>query len=165
MLYAKSRGIGQGKGFLNRKNLLSMTKVICGQSVNTKNQVINKSKAVYSNDQINTNHRQFSLTETDHSNCKLFNLRKKQLLSFLIFQKIYRWNTKKYIYFWYIHFDPHYTRACIEFLISIEQHIFLWIRTLYGFFNIWSMKKVVFFISEGFYSLLVNKECFKRICT
>ena len=45
-----------------------MTKVICGQSVNTKNQVINKSKAVYSNDQINTNHRQFSLTETDHSN-------------------------------------------------------------------------------------------------
>ena len=67
-----------------------MTKVICRQSVNTKNQVINKSKAVYSNDQINTNHRQFSLTETDHSNCKLFNLRKKQLLSFLIFQKIYR---------------------------------------------------------------------------
>ena len=90
MLYAKSRGIGRKKGFLNRKNLLSMTKVICRQSVNTKNQVINKSKAVYSNDQINTNHRQFSLTETGHSNCKLFSLRQKQLLSFLIFQKIYR---------------------------------------------------------------------------
>ena len=51
-----------------RQNLLSVTKVICRHSLNPKNQVLHKSKPVSSNDPINTNQRQISLTGTDHLN-------------------------------------------------------------------------------------------------
>ena len=38
--------------------------------------MLHKSKSVSSNDPMNTNHRQVSLTGTDHFNSKLFSLRK-----------------------------------------------------------------------------------------
>ena len=37
-----------------------------------------------------------------------------------------------------------YTRVCIKFSISIEQHIYHWTRRVYGFLNIWSMKQNYF---------------------
>ena len=75
---------------LNGQNLLSVTKVICRQFLNAENKVLHKPKPVSSNDPTNTNHRQISLAGTDHSDSKLFSLRKKQSLRFLIFQKICR---------------------------------------------------------------------------
>ena len=74
MLSVKNRGVG--KFFLNGQNLLSMTKVIFWQSLNPKNQVLHKSKAVSSNYPFITNHRKISLTGTDHFNSKLFSLEK-----------------------------------------------------------------------------------------
>ena len=55
-----------GACLLNGKNLLNVTKVICRQSLNPKNQMLHKSNSFSYNDSINTNHRQISLTGTDH---------------------------------------------------------------------------------------------------
>ena len=142
-----------------------MTKVICWQSLNPKNQVLHTSKPVFFNDPINTNHKQISLTGTDNFNSKLFSLRKKQSFSFFNISENLQENHRK-LYFWYVHFAPHYIRACIELLISVEQYILLWTRTIYGFFNIWSIEKTIFsFVSigEGF-CYIVNRECVKRGC-
>ena len=65
-----------GACLLNGQNLLNVTKVICRQSLNPKNQMLHKSNSFSSNDLINTNHRQISLTRTDHFNSKLFSLKK-----------------------------------------------------------------------------------------
>ena len=133
--------------------LKSVTEVICQQSLNPKNQVLYKSKSLSPSEPINTNRKQISLTETNYFNSNLFSFRKNNHSVFLIFQKIFRRKFKN-MYFWYIHFSLHYTRVCREFSVSTEHYIFLWTRTVFRFFNIWSMKKSIFSfasISKGFY--------------
>ena len=98
-----------------------------------------KSKSVPSNDLINTNHRQFLLTELI-TLILSYSVWAKAITQFFNISENLQENHEK-LYFWYIHVAPPYTRVCIEFSISIEQHIFIWTRTVYGFFNIWRMKK------------------------
>ena len=47
--------------------------------------------------------------------------------------------------------------AGTDFSVSIEQHIFLWTKTVYGFLFGTSKKKTSFIsISEGFYNWIEN---------
>ena len=73
LLSVKNSGVGEI--LLNGESRLSMKKVISRESLNPKNQLLHKSKFFSFNDPINTNHRQMSVTGTDHFNSKSYNLR------------------------------------------------------------------------------------------
>ena len=107
---------------VNKQSLLCLTKVICWQPLNPKNQLLHNSKPVSLNDPINTIHRQISLSATDHINSKLVSLGKTL---FLLFYKICRRTKRKSIFMKYSSdiFMPHTT---LEFSILNEQHIYLW---------------------------------------
>ena len=84
-----------------RQNLLSVTKVICRHSLNPKNQVLHKSKPVSSNDPINTNQRQISLTGTDHLNSENLQENHKYIYIYIYIYHIYIYHI--YISYIYIY--------------------------------------------------------------
>ena len=146
----KARG-----GLLNGQNFLSVTKVICWQSLNLKNQVVYKSKIVSTNEAIDINHRQISLSWADHFNSKLFSFRKKTFTQFFNISENLQESYKKYIFLIYSFCPTVYNGLYRIFNFHSARYVYLWNRAVHRFLNNWSMKKKNIFsfvsISQGFY--------------
>ena len=130
-----------GGGLLNGQNLLSVTKVICWQSLNLKNQVVYKSKIVSTNEAININHRQISLSWADHFNSKLFSFRKKTFTQFFNISENLQESYKKYIFLIYSFCPTVHHGLYRIFNFHSARYIYLWNRTVHRFLNNWSMTK------------------------
>ena len=132
----KARG-----GLLNGQNFLSVTKVICWQSLNLKNQVVYKSKIVSTNEAININHRQISLSWADHFNSKLFSFRKKTFTQFFNISENLQESYKKYIFLIYSFCPTVHHDLYRIFNFHSARYIYLWNRAVHRFLNNWSMTK------------------------